>query len=143
MVDTRTTDIIYLDLCKAFDSVLSDILASKWKDMDLMDEPLGGKELAGWLCSKSCTQWRNVQVEISYEWYSSGVSIGLALFNIFVGDLDSEIECAVSKFVENAKLYGAVSTMEGGLKTWAYVNIMKFNEAKSKVLHLGQGNPKQ
>lgn len=57
--------------------------------------------------------------------------------------MESGIECAVSKFVENVKLRVAVSTTEGGLETWAYVNIMKLNEAKSKVLHLGQGNPKQ
>ncbi|GAB0176900.1 mitochondrial enolase superfamily member 1 [Grus japonensis] len=32
----RATDVIYLDLCKAFDTV------SNWRDVDLMDEPLGG-----------------------------------------------------------------------------------------------------
>jgi len=31
------------------------------------------KELAGWLHSKSCSQWLDVQVEASGKWRSSGV----------------------------------------------------------------------
>ena len=39
----RATDVIYLDLCKAFDTVLHmTSLSLNWRDMDLMDGPLGG-----------------------------------------------------------------------------------------------------
>ncbi|GAB0182101.1 cAMP-dependent protein kinase inhibitor alpha [Grus japonensis] len=74
-----------------------------------------------------------------------------ALFNIFVGDMDSGIECTLSKFVENTKLCGTIDTLEGRddvqrdldrLEKWAHANLMKFNKAKCKVLHVGQGTPK-
>ena len=78
--------------------------------------------------------------------------MGLALFNIFVGDMDSGIECTLSKFANDTKLCGAVDTLEGRdvpsrgtwtrLKRWAHANLIKFNKVKCKVLHMGQGNPK-
>ena len=73
------------------------------------------------------------------------------LFNIFVGDVDSGIECTLSKFTDNIKLSGAVDKLErpdviqgdlDRLKRRAHDNLMKFNKAKWKVLHLGQGNLK-
>ncbi|PKU32840.1 hypothetical protein llap_16850 [Limosa lapponica baueri] len=60
--------------------------------------------------------------------------------------MDSGIE-----FADNTKLCGTVDTLEGrdaiqreldGLERWACTNLMKFNQAKCKVLHLGCGNPR-
>ena len=47
------------------------------------------------------------------------------------------------KFADGTKLSGAADTLEGrDALQRANANLMKFNKAKCKVLHLGQDNPK-
>ncbi|GAB0177696.1 cAMP-dependent protein kinase inhibitor alpha [Grus japonensis] len=92
------------------------------------------------------SKWRTVTSGIP-----QGLVLGPALFNIFVGDMDSGIECALSKCANDTKLCGVVDTLDGRdaihrdldrLERWAHANRMKFNRAKCKVLHVGRRNPK-
>lgn len=107
------------------------------------------KELNGWSQSgvvSGCTfWWRPVTSSV----VSSRCLLRLELFNIFINDLDCEIECNLTKFAYHAKMNGAVNTIErrdairgglGRLENWACENIIIFNKVNCKVLNLGWQN---
>ena len=75
--------------------------------------------------------------------------LGLILFNIFISDIDSGLECILNKIADDTKLWGVANTPEGWngiqrhldrLEQRAQVNLMRFNKAKCKTLHFGRGN---
>lgn len=72
----------------------------------------------------------------------SGVSVGSGTAHIFVGNLDSGTEYTLSRFANDNKMCGAVSTLEGKDLDRLESGSTKVSKAKCKVLHLVQGNPK-
>jgi len=71
----------------------------------------------------------------------------LVLFNIFISDTDSGIECTLNKSADDTKLWSTClrdrlqSRDLDRLKQEAQVNLMRFNNSKHRVLHVGCGNP--
>ncbi|GAB0204649.1 mitochondrial enolase superfamily member 1 [Grus japonensis] len=109
----RAADVIYLDLCKAFDTVPHDILVSKLERHGF--DGWTTRWIRNWLDGRtqrvvvngSMSKWRTVM---------SGVPQGSGR-DAIKRDLDR-------------------------LERWARANRMKFNKVKCKVLHVGQRNPK-
>lgn len=76
--------------------------------------------------------------------------LGPVLSNIFVNDLDEEIKCTLSKFVDGMKLGGKSDTPEvwtatqwdpDRLKNWVDKNLMRFKKDKCRVLNLVRNDP--
>ncbi|PKU30159.1 rna-directed dna polymerase from mobile element jockey-like [Limosa lapponica baueri] len=117
----RATDIIYLDFCKAFDTIPHNMLLSNLERYGFDGRSVWW--MRNWLDGRiqrigvngSTSRWRSV---------TSGVPQGSVLGPVDMPEGWDVIQRDLDK-----------------VEKWAHVNLIRFNEVKCRVLHLGQDNP--
>ncbi|KAJ7411756.1 Ig heavy chain V region C3-like protein [Willisornis vidua] len=132
----RAIHFIYLNLCKAFDTVPHNILVFKlerhgfdrWTTQWVRNW-LGGHSQRV-VVTSSMSKWRPMKRDVPEV-----LELWLVLLNSFVRGIISGTECTLSKLANDTKLCGAVTMLEGRdiiqrdldrTERWAHVNRIKF-----------------
>ncbi|PKU39799.1 rna-directed dna polymerase from mobile element jockey-like [Limosa lapponica baueri] len=93
---------------------------------------------------------RDARTGVIQQEAEGGSMLGPILLNVFINDVEIGIGCTHIKLADDTKLSGVADILEGRgviqrdldrLEKWVHVNLMKFNKARCKVLHLGQDKP--
>jgi hypothetical protein len=145
-------DILFLDFAKAFDSVSHSKLCKKLAQLGFNSNIL--KWCKGFLSNRSqrvvigenVSNWRNVTSGVP-----QGSVLGPLLFVIFINDLskiilkDSKLyadDTKVISIIRNSVDCNILQNDIEKLVDWSKEWLIKFNESKCKVMHIGKNNEK-
>ena len=148
--ETKAVDVIYLDFQKAFDKVPHKHLLSKLNAHGITGNIHSW--LKDWLTERQqrvvingkASDWRSVQSGVP-----QGSVLGPVLFIIYVNDMDEGLTCKISKFADDTKITGRVTTtaekvlLQSDLErlvNWSNKWQMAYNVSKCKVMHIGSNN---
>jgi hypothetical protein len=149
---SHTTDIIYIDFSRAFDSIVHNKLLNK-----LYSYGITGK-LLDWIASFVQNRFQCVAIENCFSSAAKVISgvpqgsvLGPILFIIFINDIDSVChgQTNIKLFADDAKLYSEIDlndrsvslqTSLNNLATWADVWQLSINVQKCCVLSTVRNN---
>ena len=142
-----STDVIYFDFSKAFDTVLHNRLFNKLRGYGVEGD------LLEWFRSFLTDRFQRVQINGSVSsWVRvrSGVPqgsvLGPLLFALYVNELPSLVSSPLLMFADDIKLYRIIRSSEDCLQLqhdidvlaqWSKKWLLSFNVTKCKVLHIG------
>jgi ribonuclease P/MRP protein subunit RPP40 len=144
-------DVVYFDFSKAFDVVPHDKLLLK-----LEGAGVGGKLLewiGDWLKERTMAVVLNGHSSKTLSVTSGapqGSVLGPTLFLVYINDLPSVVDCPMSIFADDTKIYQVIKTEDDkqrlqanidAMRRWSLEWGMPFNDKKSAVVHFGRNNP--
>ena len=146
-----SVDVIYLDFCKAFDSVPHERLLKKLEAYGVTGR------LLKWIRAFLSDRKQRVVVRgCQSKWASvtSGVPqgsvLGPLLFLVYINDIPDIVNSSIKIFADDTKVYRSIGSPSDtaelqcdidALSNWSEQWQLSFNEAKCTTLHVGSGNP--
>ena len=143
-------DVLYLDFCKAFDSVPHLRLLKQINSFGIT-----GKA-SNWIKAFLSNRTQKVRVNGAESQWTPVVSgipqgsiLGPILFSLFVNDMPRNIQSLISLFADDTKIHLPLISDDSArqlqedlwtLEVWSIAMQMKFHPKKCKVLHLGRTN---
>ena len=143
-------DVVYLDYCKAFDTVPHQRLLLQVQSFGIQDLALAWIEKflsnrrQKVVANDTESDWADVKSGIP-----QGSVLGPVLFALFVNDIPPLLECFTAMYADDTKLYASVTSDDDyerlqadiwKLQDWAHTMQMKFHPDKCKILYLGKNN---